>query len=493
MILTVCSTFLVFRTRKRTLKPLSQELMTVQIKKWPSANRILLILIVLAGIWLGTGALSIYRTNDGSNDFDTFYAAGKAVLKAEGIYYVGDYYKTREESGLFLYPPIAACIFAPFALLPISAAAFLWNTLLLILFGGTLILILKYLGVSSGALPSFWTSIPKRDRWLFAFVSAVMLIDNLGMAQINILVFFLCAWALVLRQSGKSFVSGLVLSFAIFLKLTPVIFCFYFVLKRSWKLVGGVIVGILLLSLIFPVLIFGWETNRIYHRQWLGRMVKPMVADVMDKIKKEKKHPFKKSLGEIQGDRTDWMFADSNQSLEAALARLFLKDRSKYFYSGPELNHVTKPYEKLPALGGGVSNDVLIVWVRAIRLVAFVLLAYLWFKRTGEKESIRGPLEISLVFLSTTLLSPIARSHYFIVWVFAYMTLFFIRSQDIKLPHGRFLLWSAKVSCFLYLFQALPYGEGIGMGTWANLAFWVGCASNLGRKQFPRAERFIDK
>ena len=454
--------------------------MIEQIRKW-TQSRIFLIFLVLA-FWLITGAISIHRTIDGSNDFDTFYEAGKAVLENTGVYYVGEYYQTREDSSPFLYPPIAACFFSIFAVLPMPVAAFLWHTLLLVLFGGVLILILQYLDVSPRTFPSFWNSTPKWERWLYVFVSTVMLIDNLGMAQVNIPIFFLCVWALVLWRRGKSFAGGLVLSCAIFLKLTPILFCFYFGLKRSWKLLGGVLVGALLLSLVFPLMVFGWETNRVYHRQWLGRMIKPMLIDMIAKVKKEEQHPLKKSFDEIRMDRTEWMLADSNQSLAATLGRLFLKDRSQYIYTGPDPAHVTLPYEKLPALGGGVSRDILLTCIQTLRLAMLIFLACLWLGSAKDKERIRGPLEISLVFLSITLLSPISRSHYFVVWIFAYLTLFFIRSQGSKISNERFLIRSAVASCFLYLLQALPYAEGIGVGTWANLVFWIGCVRGLSRK-----------
>jgi len=78
-----------------------------------------------------------------------------------------------------------------------------------------------------------------------------------------------------------------------------------------------------------------------------------------------------------------------------------------------------------------------------------------------------------------TLLSPITRSHYFIVWVFGYLTLLFMKAKGSELSKVRFLLPAARASCVFYLLLAVPYGEAAGMGAWANLVFWLGCAGAL--------------
>lgn len=48
---------------------------------------------LLAAVIIATGFMTIRRAVKGSNDFDTFYQSGKAVLLGQGIYYSGEYYK----------------------------------------------------------------------------------------------------------------------------------------------------------------------------------------------------------------------------------------------------------------------------------------------------------------------------------------------------------------------------------------------------------------
>lgn len=436
-------------------------------------NPVLVLLsLVFLLVWIATGFIAIYRTLDGSNDFDTFYEAGKAVLKGTGVYYVGEYYQVREGIGPFLYPPIAACFFALFALLPIPAAAFLWNSFLLILFAGALDLTLRFLGLSYLNLGSIWKAVPARDKVLFPLVGVMVLLDNLVMAQINIFVFFLCVLTLILWKREKDFTAGLVLASAVLIKLTPVFFCLYFLVKRAWKLLAGVVVGGLILTILIPTIVFGWNQNRIYHQQWFGRMIKPMAVEVLAKFRKPEPHPLKKSPEEIRGLHISQMLVDTNQSLEAALTRLFLKNRAEY--------QVTHRYAKLPVLGGGIPREVLSRIIHVFWAALLVTLLVLCLPGRKGDARVRRPLEISLVFLSTTLLSPIARSHYYIVWVFVYLTLYLMWFVGKEFRQSAASLsWAAVLASLFYFSLALPYAEAVGMGAWANLIFWLGCANAL--------------
>lgn len=423
-------------------------------------------------VWFATGFVAIHRTLDGSNDFDTFYEAGRSVLKGTSVYYVGEYYQVREGIGPFLYPPIAACFFALFALLPMPAAAFLWNSFLLVLFAGALGLTLRFLGVSYPDLSSIWKAVPGRDKLLFPLVGVVVLLDNLAMAQINIFVFFLCVLALVLWERKKDFTAGLVLASAVLIKLTPIFFCLYFLVKRAWRLLAGVLAGGLILSLLIPTLVFGWGKSRIYHQQWFGRMIKPMVIEVIAKFQKFEPHPLKKSPEEIRELHISQMLVDTNQSLEAGLMRLFLKNRTDY--------QVAHRYAGLPVLGGGIPQGALSGVIQIFRVGLLMVLIVLCLPGGKGEPRIRRALEISLVFLSTTLLSPIARSHYYIVWIFAYLTLYLMWFAGKEFRQGAMSLSRAAARASLFYFAlALPYAEAVGMGAWANLIFWLGCANAL--------------
>jgi len=50
-----------------------------------------------------------------------------------------------------------------------------------------------------------WKSVPLKQKLFYVFIMTTMLIDNLVMAQINTLTFFLCLVTLVLWKKGQHF------------------------------------------------------------------------------------------------------------------------------------------------------------------------------------------------------------------------------------------------------------------------------------------------
>lgn len=422
-----------------------------------------ILVVFLLALTIVTGLVAARRAVKGSNDFDTFYNAGKAVITGEGIYYSGEYYETKEGSP-FLYPPFAACLFAPFALLPLPVAAFLWNALSVGLF-------LFCAAASARILYADWGRVLSGtgwfDRLLITALLMAVLLDNLTMAQINILVLALTLGALLLGSKRRDFGCGALLAVAVFTKLTPALFLFFFFFKRRWKVLAGFAAAAIFLTLIIPTLIFGLEQNRIYHRQWAGRTLKPQLINWISSLKNEAPHPDKKTASVLEKDRRSVLLLDKNQSLAAPVTRLFLKDRPRYGYE-PEPIYAARRYEKMPVLIP-VPEPVLIWIIQGVQatLLLTIVLATL---RTQS-----GPAVFPLIFLGMTLLSPWARSHQYISWIFVYLAI---------LSEGRTsrLIAAARAAAIFYFLQAIPYGKAFGMGTWANLLLFTSYAAYLFRR-----------
>ena len=83
-----------------------------------------------------------------------------------------------------------------------------------------------------------------------------------------------------------------------------------------------------------------------------------------------------------------------------------------------------------------------------------------------------------------TLLSPLARSHQFVSWIFPCAVLLLAQSE--WLGNARARMKTLVAAAVFYCLQALPYGKPAGMGTAANLILLVYFASQLLRK---RAEK----
>lgn len=417
-------------------------------------NRNKSIFITCALIFIiATGLIAIRRTKKGSNDFDTFYQTGLAVLQHQGIYYQGEFYKEQGNVSPFLYPPPAAIFFLPFGLLPLSIAAFLWNFLNCCFFALSLFLCQRLLNRN---LSEF----KKRNAFqltLIFLMIASLFFDNLMMAQANILLLVLCLSGISLLQSQKKLLSGFVIALAILFKATPVFFLLYFLIKRQWRALTGVFIGLFVAGLLIPIFVFGKDGTRIFYRQWIGRTIKPGVAIALSHFQTTKTlHPQQKSPQQLQMIRLSDMLVEKNQSLEASLTRLLLKNRNDYATSTEFPIYVARRYMRLPILAGGIPLAPLTVLIRGITLALVLLMVILWSRiHQGNREI--QLLEISLVFLGMILFSPFARSHQFISLL---LPLLVIAGSD----KNKFFL---RIGIVLYFMQAIPYGKAAGFGTWS--------------------------
>ncbi len=424
-------------------------------------------LLVIATV---TSLMTVYRSSHGSNDFDTYYLAGRAVLDHSGIYFQGDYYRDALKGGPFLYAPILAICFASISWMPIQLAAVIWNLFNLLNFILSLHLINQLLDSSQVFEIE---KINKKSRpydFLIVGFLLLLLIDNLTMAQINIFILFLILCALYLKKRGADFWSGVFLAAAVLIKLTPVLFCVYFAFKRSWKMLGGVLVGGLIMTLLIPTLVFGYSESRLYHRQWLGRMLKPSLNTVLQHWKRMDIHPLKINPKQIENIRLSNLLTAKNQALEAALTRLFLKDRNHYADHSELPIYPAQKYRRLPVLIG-LDPQILSLLIKLIQCALGFLMVFLIARNRFKEDFIRASLEVSIVFLSMTLFSPLARSHQFILWSFPLITLLsYLKNIKQTTFFYKACTWGAAI---LYLLQAVPYGKAAGMGAWSNLVLWI--------------------
>jgi hypothetical protein len=74
--------------------------------------------------------------------------------------------------------------------------------------------------------------------------------------------------ALTAYHRQRDVLAGVVLGLAIACKVTPALFLPYFLWKRSWKALGGCVLGLALFLWpgFVPALLMGWERNQHCHR-----------------------------------------------------------------------------------------------------------------------------------------------------------------------------------------------------------------------------------
>ncbi|MGV9800660.1 glycosyltransferase 87 family protein [Mycobacterium sp. NPDC003449] len=211
-------------------------------RRWPGgagwvptiAWRVFQLLTLAALVWVGWRLLGRvpYRI-----DIDVYRMGGQAWLDGRPLYADGAIFHTKGGLDLpFTYPPLAAIVFAPFALvsLPVASSAITVTTLVLLIV--STVIVLTRLDVWPHTTV---TSEPAwlRRCWLAAAVVAPAVIylepirSNFEFGQINVVLMTLVIADCVPRHTPWP--RGMLLGLAIALKLTPAVFLLYFLLRRD--------------------------------------------------------------------------------------------------------------------------------------------------------------------------------------------------------------------------------------------------------------------
>ncbi|BCI53902.1 polyprenol-phosphate-mannose-dependent alpha-(1-2)-phosphatidylinositol mannoside mannosyltransferase [Mycolicibacterium litorale] len=170
-------------------------------------------------------------------DIDVYRMGGRAWLDGAPLYADGAMFATQGGLDLpFTYPPLAAIIFAPFAVMSLPAASVVITVITLLLLIVAVLIVLTRLdvwAVSRATSQPAWS----RRLWLAAAIVAVAVVHfepieaNVDFGQINVVLMTLVIADCVPRRTPWP--RGLLLGLAIALKLTPAVFLLYFLLRRD--------------------------------------------------------------------------------------------------------------------------------------------------------------------------------------------------------------------------------------------------------------------
>ncbi len=196
--------------------------------------RLFQVLTAAALVWVGWRLLghTPYRI-----DIEVYRMGGRAWLDGNPLYADGVSFSTQIGLDLpFTYPPLAAIAFAPFAMLPFTAASIVITAITLVLLVVATTIVLHRLDV--------WprTDITPEPAWLrqawlagAVVVPAVVFLEplqaNFDFGQINVVLMTLVIADLVPRTTPWP--RGVLLGLAIALKLTPAVFLLYLLLRRD--------------------------------------------------------------------------------------------------------------------------------------------------------------------------------------------------------------------------------------------------------------------
>ncbi len=327
-------------------------------------------------------------------------------------------------------PPVMAVLLEPLAKLPPVAAALVWFSL----------------KVGMALLALFWAfrlvESPERPFPPLAKACAVLLslkpiIDDLNHGNINLFILFLVIASLTAYRRGRDGLAGVVLGLAIACKVTPALFVPYFLWKRSYRVLAGVVVGLALFVWpgVVPSARLGFDDNQRQLASWYRGMVYPFVVE-----------------GKVTSEH-------NNQSLPGLVARLATHQPSFSIW----VANVSTPtrYDNFIDLGPDGAR-----WLVKACMGLFAL-AVVWSCRTptAPRDGWRLGAEFSLIVLGMLLFSERTWKHHCVTLVLPFAVLCYYLATYQPSPGRRAYLLASLV---LVALLTLSTGLGPGKAAFAN-------------------------
>ena len=222
----------------------------------------LVALVVLFGGWVELrGALQHTR----KTDVGTYLRAAWAIRNEGDIYSITD-----DRGWHYVYPPFFAVLMTPLAdppagasragYVPYAVTVGFWYLLTMALgFWGVHILAsaLEEIPYTASGPPL----VSSRRWWALRIVPVLALLPAIGRSQMRgqaglLIAFILCVTAANIVR-GRKFRAGIWLSAAIAIKLIPALLILMPVWRRSWRMLGGIAVGLILTLGLIPLAAMG--------------------------------------------------------------------------------------------------------------------------------------------------------------------------------------------------------------------------------------------
>lgn len=230
---------------------------------------VFVVALVLVGVFIAYGFVPAWASLN--TDFVSYYLAARLYQQGASLNHVYDYIwfqRQKDHAGiekrivpfgaLTLYSAMPIVPFASFS--PLGAKRFwLVINLLLLALSGFLLHRMTALGWVPVVTLMLLAVGPLQSHFLFG--------------QLHILVLALLVLSLWFFLKDWPIASGLMLALAAAVKIYPIFFVFYYIRKKQWRVVTGLIGGVAVLSALAAWL-FGLEVNMAYVQQVLPRIMR---------------------------------------------------------------------------------------------------------------------------------------------------------------------------------------------------------------------------
>jgi hypothetical protein len=209
-------------------------------------------------------------------DFPNYYTAAVLVRHSAPLrdYYDWTWFQRQmnyagieHQLGAYLpQTPLTMLPIVPLARFPVRTAKQIWLALNLALLAATLWILSRA------------TQIRIEYIAILMFLGYGSLQSNFRLGQYYVFLLFLLTLAFYCLDRGKSTASGFLCGVAFGLKLYGGPFLLYFVLKRNWKAVGGMLAATTI-AVAVAIALFGWGDVHFYASQILPRSLEGEVID----------------------------------------------------------------------------------------------------------------------------------------------------------------------------------------------------------------------
>jgi hypothetical protein len=242
-----------------------------QVKKYRTLTTTILFVILTAfGALRLASFVVVFGEESLQMDFSAFYTAGESV-NASLSPYENHYPKIWDgicwyRHSRFLYPPLVADLFRPFAAMPYHVAKYLWMLVSLACVAASIAIAFRAVGdelspASRFAIAAFA---------LFFHPLLVLLergqVDAVTMLLVITSLFLIC-------YSRRNFTAGLLLSLAVLLKLHTIYIVPFLLLRRKWRAIAGLAIGGMALLLV-SLAVHGHDKLILYKAVELPRIAK---------------------------------------------------------------------------------------------------------------------------------------------------------------------------------------------------------------------------
>jgi hypothetical protein len=221
-------------------------------------RRVLALFLLAVCLSLADVLIPELFTGGKTKDYELWFRTGRAVLKG------GDIYAGRDDGLLsFLYPPFAAVLLAPLALL---GKPLMYGVLALVNAAAWAVVV-----AATRALCAFAPSDLVSDVLPSLICSSLIFLTfDLGQPNLLLLAFILAGFVAI--EAGKKGIGGVLLGFAAAIKVFPVAILFYLLARKQWRAATSMVLALAIFSVAVPLVALGPHTAASDLTRWASAM-----------------------------------------------------------------------------------------------------------------------------------------------------------------------------------------------------------------------------